>query len=148
MAVSKFAGFVGRSLAVILLVICSGAVAKEACRWDIFRAPSNKLCRAPQSRGFKIQCGFMAVLSEELCRSELRASPRLDFTFQHIDGYAGGVIRIKVSAPGRKGVLNLGVHWNFYPTDEDYRRDARELINEIVTWLHGSPEESSPFFEA
>lgn len=148
MVVSKSVAFGGRSLAVLLLVMCSSAAAEGTCRWDIFKAPSNKLCRAPQSRGFKIQCGFMTVLSDELCRSELRATPRLDFTFQHIDGYAGGIMRIKVSAPGYKGALNLGVHWNFYPTEEDYRRDARELIDEIVAWLHSSLKEHSHFFEA
>ena len=148
MAISKFMGFVGQWLAVILLVMCSRAAAEEVCRWDIFKAPSNKLCRAPQRVGFKIQCGFLAVLRDELCRSELKASPRLDFTFQHIDGYAGGVIRIKVSAPWRPGALHLAVHWNFYPTDEDYRRDARQLIGEIVNWVRDGPKEPSRFFEA
>ena len=66
--------------------------------------------------------------AEESCRWDKLKAPQLCAVPQKINKFQCEFL----------AVLS-GVHWNFYPTEEDYRRDARQLIREIVAWLHQAP---------
>lgn len=148
MAISKPVVVVTYLLVAVALSGCTRVrpqpTEEPVCRWNVLKAPAYQPCVAPRGPSRSLQCGFLVVLSDELCRSGLRAV-QLYLFVGHVEGFAGGLIRVAVAVRGRRDTLVRWVHWTHYPTEADFRKDARQLIAEVVEWLRcPSPNRSPP----
>lgn len=150
MAVSKFKHLAQWLISTIFIMFMGTTVVAEEgpCRWSNLRTPAYELCLKPRSASLQLQCRFLEVLGEELCQSELKDSPRFAFSVHHIDGFAGGVISFTIGTPGRNDTLQRTVYWRLYPTEDDFRKDARTLIGMIVQWLNRCPAKPPRFLDA
>ncbi|KKU47255.1 hypothetical protein A2936_00595 [Candidatus Uhrbacteria bacterium RIFCSPLOWO2_01_FULL_47_25] len=154
MAVSKSKGLVGRSLVVIIAVTACWLMPYAAradalpCGWSI-KLLSGPACTASSNESFRAKCDFLEVLTEELCQSALRQIP-LNLDVHLHSGADGNFVRIVVTAAWRSDELRRRVVWSRQPAKEDFTKDAKDLVQQIVEWLklNQCPAKPPPFLDA